>query len=81
MKLSTLSSRKKAKLQVSKLKPNFNCKTFPKGRAAKAEMMKSNLPSKELGKIWKLADTDKDGMLDMEEFALAMHLIKVMYFF
>lgn len=58
----------------------INCKTFPKGRAAKAEMMKSNLPSKELGKIWKLADTDKDGMLDMEEFALAMHLIKVIFF-
>ena len=39
-------------------------------------MMKSNLPSKVLGKIWKLADTDKDGMLDNDEFALAMHLIK-----
>ena len=39
--------------------------------------MKSNLPNKVLGKIWKLADTDSDGMLDNEEFALAMHLIKV----
>lgn len=47
------------------------------GRAAKEEMMKSNLPNKELGKIWKLADTDTDGLLDHEEFALAMHLIKV----
>ena len=40
-------------------------------------MMKSNLPNKVLGKIWKLADTDSDGMLDNDEFALAMHLIKV----
>lgn len=40
-------------------------------------MLKSNLPNKVLGKIWKLADTDSDGMLDNEEFALAMHLIKV----
>ena len=30
-----------------------------------------------LGKIWKLADYDKDGFLDDEEFALAKHLIKV----
>jgi len=47
------------------------------GRSAKEEMLKSNLPNKVLGKIWKLADTDSDGMLDNEEFALAMHLIKV----
>ena len=40
-------------------------------------MMKSNLPSKVLGKIWKLADTDADNMLDGDEFALAMHLIKI----
>lgn len=40
-------------------------------------MMKSNLPKAVLGKVWKLADTDKDGMLDNDEFALAMHLIKI----
>ena len=47
------------------------------GAAAKAEMMKSRLPNSVLGKIWKLADVDKDGMLDTDEFALAMHLINV----
>jgi len=44
---------------------------------AKAEMVKSKLPNSVLGKIWKLSDIDKDGFLDMDEFALAMHLIKV----
>lgn len=44
---------------------------------AKAEMVKSKLPNSVLGKIWKLSDIDHDGFLDMDEFALAMHLIKV----
>lgn len=47
------------------------------GANAKREMVKSKLPNTVLGKIWKLADIDKDGMLDDEEFALAQHLIKV----
>ncbi|KAK9889163.1 hypothetical protein WA026_004444 [Henosepilachna vigintioctopunctata] len=47
------------------------------GMAAKAEMVKSKLPNSVLSKIWKLADIDKDGMLDVDEFALAMHLIEV----
>ncbi|XP_022668955.1 EH domain-containing protein 1-like [Varroa jacobsoni] len=47
------------------------------GASAKTEMMKSMLPNSVLGKIWKLADVNKDGMLDLEEFALAMHLIQV----
>ena len=45
--------------------------------AAKSEMIKSKLPNTVLGKIWKLSDVDKDGYLDSDEFALAMHLIKV----
>uniref|UniRef100_A0A3B4AYZ5 EH domain-containing protein 1 n=1 Tax=Periophthalmus magnuspinnatus TaxID=409849 RepID=A0A3B4AYZ5_9GOBI len=47
------------------------------GAAAKKEMLKSKLPNTVLGKIWKLADVDRDGYLDDEEFALANHLIKV----
>ncbi|XP_066504841.1 EH domain-containing protein 1a [Hoplias malabaricus] len=47
------------------------------GAAAKKEMLKSKLPNTVLGKIWTLADVDKDGFLDDEEFALANHLIKV----
>ncbi len=47
------------------------------GAAAKKEMMKSKLPNSALGKVWRLADIDKDGMLDADEFALAMHLIQI----
>ena len=47
------------------------------GAAAKSIMVKSRLPNSALGKIWKLADVDKDGMLDSDEFALAMHLINI----
>lgn len=46
------------------------------GTVAKAEMLKSNLPNKILGKIWNLADIDKDGYLSLNEFALAKHLMK-----
>lgn len=47
------------------------------GSAAKGEMIKSKLPNNVLGKIWKLSDVDKDGMLDSDEFALAMHLMNI----
>lgn len=47
------------------------------GGAAKQEMLKSKLPNNVLGKIWKLSDVDKDGMLDADEFALAMHLMNI----
>lgn len=47
------------------------------GATAKKELVKSKLPNTVLGKIWSLADVDKDGYLDDEEFALANHLIKV----
>lgn len=29
-----------------------------------------------LGRIWKLSDIDKDGMLDIDEWALSQHLSK-----
>ncbi|VDK80563.1 unnamed protein product [Litomosoides sigmodontis] len=47
------------------------------GRVAKEHMVKSKLPNAVLGKIWKLSDVDKDGMLDSDEFALANYLINL----
>lgn len=45
--------------------------------AAKEEFLKSKLPNSVLSKIWILADQDGDGLLDSDEFALAMYLIKI----
>lgn len=47
------------------------------GASAKSELVKSKLPNSVLGKVWKLSDIDKDGMLDEEEWALANHLVKI----
>jgi len=43
--------------------------------AVREVMVKSKLPNSVLGKIWRLADVDDDGLLDADEFALAMYLI------
>ena len=40
-------------------------------------MGKSKLPNPVLAKVWGLADLDKDGALDGDEFALAMHLVSI----
>jgi hypothetical protein len=44
---------------------------------AKAHLVKSKLPNSILGKIWKLSDLDRDGMLDADEFALANYLVNL----
>jgi len=41
------------------------------------QFLKSKLPNSVLSRIWHLSDVDRDGLLDADEFALAMHLIKV----
>lgn len=40
-------------------------------------MLESKLPVDILGKIWDLADTDRDGALDECEFIIALHLVKM----
>lgn len=38
-------------------------------------MVKSKLPNSVLRRVWMLSDIDEDGMLDRDEFAVAMFLI------
>ncbi|KAL9920789.1 epidermal growth factor receptor pathway substrate 15 isoform 1-T1 [Glossina fuscipes fuscipes] len=45
------------------------------GNKVKGVLMDSKLPMETLGKIWDLADQDKDGNLDKHEFIVAMHLV------
>ncbi|XP_022087185.1 epidermal growth factor receptor substrate 15-like 1 isoform X2 [Acanthaster planci] len=45
------------------------------GDKVKTVFMNSNLPVDILSRIWDLSDIDKDGLLDKDEFAVAMHLV------
>lgn len=57
------------------LKINVSCpsRPVPTTQAAKA-LAKSGMAKKELGRLWTLADVDRDGELSRQEFAIAMHL-------
>ena len=46
------------------------------GAAARPVMEQSGLPVPQLRQIWTLADIDQDGYLDVDEFAVAMHLTR-----
>ncbi|KAL3868078.1 hypothetical protein ACJMK2_040915 [Sinanodonta woodiana] len=45
------------------------------GDKVKQILLNSKLATDVLGRIWDLSDIDKDGYLDRDEFALAMHLV------
>ncbi len=47
------------------------------GSVVKPILVESELPVAELGLIWGLADLTRDGYMDADEFAIAMHLIKL----
>ncbi|KAL4235983.1 hypothetical protein ACF0H5_004371 [Mactra antiquata] len=69
-----LSASEKAKYDqvFDSLQPVNNLLAGDKVRPV---LMNSKLPMDILGRIWELSDIDKDGYLDRDEFALAMHLV------
>lgn len=46
------------------------------GSAVKPILMESGLANDSLAKVWRLADWDDDGYMDLDQFSVAMHLIK-----
>jgi epidermal growth factor receptor substrate 15 len=44
----------------------------------KGVLMDSKLPLDTLGKIWDLADMDKDGMLDRHEFMVVRTMVELL---
>jgi len=62
------------RLEFEALKPTAGKIT---GQQAKDKLVESHLPSNVLHRIWALADVDKDGLLTLPEYALAMHLVKM----
>jgi EH domain-containing protein 3/EH domain-containing protein 1 len=47
------------------------------GADAKSILMESGLSNETLAHIWRLSDLTSDGYLDADEFAIAMHLTKI----
>jgi hypothetical protein len=47
------------------------------GAVAKNVLMESSLSVADLAQIWNLADVTKDGYLDVDEFSIALHLVKL----
>uniref|UniRef100_UPI00358E2173 epidermal growth factor receptor substrate 15-like 1 isoform X2 n=1 Tax=Myxine glutinosa TaxID=7769 RepID=UPI00358E2173 len=45
------------------------------GEQVRPVLLNSNLPLDLLGRVWDLSDIDRDGHLDKDEFAVAMHLV------
>lgn len=46
-----------------------------KRSVAKEELLKSKLPNNVLSRVYSMADVDDDGLLDIDEFAVAKYLI------
>ncbi|XP_073258737.1 intersectin-1-like [Porites lutea] len=56
---------------------DFKKAGFLSGDQARSMLIQSGLSQGILAQIWNLSDLDKDGQLNIEEFALAMHFVEI----
>ncbi|KAI8637864.1 P-loop containing nucleoside triphosphate hydrolase protein [Parasitella parasitica] len=60
--------------------PKFNSLRSRDGKVSGADvrpvLMESGLKNDQLAHVWRLADFDNDGYMDIDEFCIAMHLIQ-----
>ncbi|CAH3182444.1 unnamed protein product [Porites lobata] len=56
---------------------DFKKAGFLSGDQARSMLIQSGLSQGILAQIWHLSDLDKDGQLNIEEFALAMHFVEI----
>lgn len=56
---------------------NYQKTGFLSGEQARSMLIQSGLSQGILAQIWSLSDVDKDGQLNIEEFALAMHFVEL----
>jgi len=73
--LNSPLSVKEFQYEFEKLGPSSDGKI--NGTQAKQPMQESKLPNATLRRIWTLSDLDKDGKLDLREFAICKQLIKM----
>ncbi|KAF0492538.1 P-loop containing nucleoside triphosphate hydrolase protein [Gigaspora margarita] len=66
-------NKQEAIAQFNSLRPN-NGKVS--GESVKPVLMETGLEKTVLAKVWKLADWDEDGYMDIDQFAVALHLCK-----
>ncbi|XP_031632299.1 intersectin-1 [Contarinia nasturtii] len=71
-----ITSRERAKYieQFKSLKPVNEVVT---GQQARGFFLQSQLPPAILGEIWALADTDRDGKMNIDEFSIACKLVNL----
>ncbi|KAJ1667111.1 endocytosis defective- protein [Coemansia sp. RSA 1813] len=70
----TISSDERQQYQQHFLNANPIDGKLP-GSIARANLLQSGLTSQQLGDIWELADIDKDGALDFDEYCIALKLV------